>query len=861
MTAVDDLNLTFSLRLNAMPTADARIALTYSQVAPVGNLVLRSSGLLCVRNGNAWATGSATTSCTSTPLAVGTTYRIRLHEIRSTGSDGVFEGYLATGTAPFGAPFARGATGTNTMRVDRVSVGTTTSVALDAVFDDVAIDGQPLAAPAAPSALAATSPSASEVDLSWADNATSESSYTVERSTSSSFASVTSFTAPANATSYVDRSTSGGTTYYYRVKATNASGDSGYSNVASVVTAAPPPAAPSGLVATVLSPSSTRLDWTDNASSEASVVVERSGDPSFASVTTVVLPANSVSYTDSGLPDGAFYYRVKAVNADGTASTPSNVARGPRIKNITFEDGAPTLVSTATGVSSNAGNRVVLETTSPIKGLYSARVPNVASAYLDQTFSGVDDLYAAFYVRLNALPSADYRIAQVLDAGTTVANVWVRATGALCLKWGNNWSGGSSAAGCTSTSLSTGSTYRVAVHQRRGDGTGNAFVEAFFAQGDNPFPQDANGNATPFTTQSVPPTDPGYWQSQATTFRFGGTLSTTPLDAVFDDVKLDSSFLPTVPLPPQPVAAPASLVATPLSPTSTRLTWTDNSSNETGFVVERSVDSSFASVATFTLPANTVSYTDSGLADSTYFYRVKATGPGGTSSSYTNVARGPRIKNVTFEDGTPGLVNAASGASSNPGGLVVQESASPLKGTYSARVPNVANGYLEQSFTGVDDLYVSFYVRFNALPTADNRIAQVLDGGTTVANLWLRPAGTLCLKWGNNWSGGSAGTACTSSTKPLAVGTVYRIGLHQRRGDGTSNALVEAYFAQSGGAFPQDAAGNAVPFTSQSITPATAGYWQSQATALRFGATLSTTALDAAFDDVKLDAAFLPPPS
>jgi hypothetical protein len=600
----------------------------------------------------------------------------------------------------------------------------------------------------------------------------------------------------------------------------------------------------------------------------------------------------------------------------------------------------------------------VLETTSPIKGTYAARVPNLGNAYLEQTFAGVDDLYASFYVRFIALPAADYRIAQVLDSGTTVANLWVRANGTLCLKWGNNWSGGSSSAGCTPTAtpLAVGSAYRIAVHQRRGDGIGNALVEAFFAQGDNPFPQDGSGNAVAFTSQSVPPADPGYWQTQATSFRFGGTLSTTPLDAVFDDVDLDSAFLPSLPPvppaapsglaatsprlsevdlswadnagnetsyvlqrstsssfdtvtsfalaantttyadtsvtqattyyyrvkaanaagdsaysntatattgspPPQPAAAPTNLVATPLSPTSTRLDWTDNSSNEAGFALERSPDASFAAATTVTLPANTVTYTDTGLADGTYFYRVKATGSDGTSSSYTNVARGPRIKNVTFEDGTANLVNSGSGASSNPGGLVVQESASPLKGTYSARVPNVANAYLEQTLGGVDDVYVSFYVRVNALPTVDDRIAQVLASGATVANLWLRATGTLCLKWGNSWSGGSAGTACTSSTKPLVPGTVYRVGVHQRRGDGTGNALVEAFFAQGDAAFPQDANGKPVPFTSQVVTPTTTGYWQTQATAFRFGATLSTTPLDAVFDDVKLDSAFLPSPS
>lgn len=39
----------------------------------------------------------------------------------------------------------------------------------------------------------------------------------------------------------------------------------------------------------------------------------------------------------------------------------------------------------------------------------------------------------------------------------------------------------------------------------------------------------------------------------------------------------------------------------------------------------------------------------------------------------------------------------------------------PLKGSYSARVPNTANSYLREDFSSASDLYVAFYLRVDAL--------------------------------------------------------------------------------------------------------------------------------------------------
>lgn len=87
--------------------------------------------------------------------------------------------------------------------------------------------------------------------------------------------------------------------------------------------------------------------------------------------------------------------------------------------------------------------------------------------------------------------------------------------------------------------------------------------------------------------------------------------------------------------PGPPPADPSNLEATPTSSSSIALTWSDNSTNENGFKVERRQGGgSFAQVAT--LGANVASYSDGGLAPSTsYSYRIRAANPD-ANSGYSN---------------------------------------------------------------------------------------------------------------------------------------------------------------------------------------------------------------------------------
>jgi fibronectin type 3 domain-containing protein/pimeloyl-ACP methyl ester carboxylesterase len=75
--------------------------------------------------------------------------------------------------------------------------------------------------------------------------------------------------------------------------------------------------------------------------------------------------------------------------------------------------------------------------------------------------------------------------------------------------------------------------------------------------------------------------------------------------------------------PPQ--SPPSSLSGSALTYNMIRLNWSDNSSTETGFEIVRGTGTSGNYIPVATLPANTVSFTDSGLNGSTaYLYKVRA---------------------------------------------------------------------------------------------------------------------------------------------------------------------------------------------------------------------------------------------
>src|SRR5439155_5336767 len=125
----------------------------------------------------------------------------------------------------------------------------------------------PATSPNAPSGLGAVPASATSVSLNWINNATNQTGFHLDRATDFGFTqNVITQNLPATPNSFTDTYTglAPGNTFYYRLRAYNAAGDSSNSNVASV-TIPLAPAKPTNQRVTNVTTTEIDMSWQDNA--------------------------------------------------------------------------------------------------------------------------------------------------------------------------------------------------------------------------------------------------------------------------------------------------------------------------------------------------------------------------------------------------------------------------------------------------------------------------------------------------------------------------------------------------------------------------------------------------------------------
>ena len=179
----------------------------------------------------------------------------------------------------------------------------------------------------APANLVVTGSSSSSVQLAWEDMSADEMGFRIERKIGDGAWGELKIVME-NSTGYTDSNLIPNTTYSYRVQAYVVTGFSGFSNVvARTLTFL----APSNLIAEPVGSTAVRLNWTDNSADEEWFEVERK-DPGgnwneIAQVTT-----DSATYLDSGLAPMNFYsYRVRAYVLTGRSAYSNTASATPTV--------------------------------------------------------------------------------------------------------------------------------------------------------------------------------------------------------------------------------------------------------------------------------------------------------------------------------------------------------------------------------------------------------------------------------------------------------------------------------------------------------------------------------------------------
>jgi fibronectin type 3 domain-containing protein len=450
--------------------------------------------------------------------------------------------------------------------------------------------------PVAPSGLSANI-SAGSVILKWKDNDTTAGSYTIYRKTNNQTAVAIGTVTGVSSSTYTDRSISDGNSYTYEVEAVKQTTVSPFSNTAAVVT---PLVAPSKLTAVAQSSAWIHLSWTDNDSSAAGYVVLRSTDGKNFSTFAMLTGVTTNSFDDKSVsPFTTYYYQVQATTAAVTSATSGIV---------------------------NASTPMATPTWSPA----SVNQSSIKLSWVDS-----DPAATGFVILQSTKGGTSTQIAQIASGqGGTQTNIQT-----------NSW---------TDKSFTSNTQYSFEVEATHGNATSPMSLPVTVT---TPVMTPTGLTVVPITTTSVKlswtntdssateyiisrSTNGGAFTSLATVT--GGTVSTytdTTVSSghvyayqVIAATSTNQSAPSASASVTTPLAAPTSLSAN-ISAGGVALSWTDQDTNATGYLVLRSTDGVTYQKLTSISGATVNSYTDTTtLTAHTYYYQVQSTNSNASSS-------------------------------------------------------------------------------------------------------------------------------------------------------------------------------------------------------------------------------------
>ena len=456
--------------------------------------------------------------------------------------------------------------------------------------------------------------------LNWRDVSYNETSYEVYRSTGIAGPyQLVSPVAAANTTIYSDTTSSlaANTVYYYKVRAINTYGASGYSTVQALTL---PNRAP---VLAFINNQSVKVD------SIKLVNISASDDP-----------GNMISLTANGLP--AFATLTDNGNGTGTLRFAPNSTQKGLYNNITI---------TATdnfGASNSRQFSIIVSD------------GGISTVYINFNDGSASEPAQGFpWNNFNAVPTAGKTVSNLTDdsgvnTGTSLslAEAWTGAN-AVGVVTGNNsgiypdnvslslfYENSANVKHVNLTGLSASKKYNLTFYASRADVTDNRTTQ--YTVGAQSVSLNASGNST--NTVSL----------NALTPDANGQIAISIVRTVGSFAYLNALVVQSYVDNGNPLS-PSGLTAAGISKDKISLNWVDKSINETGFEIWRSTGTTGTYTLLNSVGANVTSYTDGGLTSgSIYFYKVRAKA-NSLYSGYSNFAGGSSATysvSINFNDGT-----------------------------------------------------------------------------------------------------------------------------------------------------------------------------------------------------------------
>lgn len=422
--------------------------------------------------------------------------------------------------------------------------------------------------------------------LSWLDNSSSETGFIIERSDVSGARFTELITTIPNSTTYKDSCLADGRTYFYRVRSTNGSEVSAYSNESRASTVL---ATPSKLSAVAKNDSVIHLTWEDNSVSETGYIIERSDSSGTDYNVINVVPPNFTAYTDIGFKEGdQYFYRIRTTNGL-THSEPSNESETTTLL------AAPTELE-AIMVDDTTINLMWTDRSDFESGFSIERSETSKDGFTEVHTSAVNE---TFYTDRELTDGMRYyyRIRASNQRSTSCFSNETWASTPL-----------SSPTGMSTNAIDEGTIHLIWTDQSLNE-LGYVIERSLSSGSDYKEIQTTSANSTEYTDMNLIDGMQYFYRVRATK------------DSIDSDYSNESSATTKL-------AAPSELSAICIDESLIQLSWTDNSANESGFCIERSENSGTGfSEINFSL-ANSTSFIDEGMTKGIYlFYRIRAINP------------------------------------------------------------------------------------------------------------------------------------------------------------------------------------------------------------------------------------------